>query len=268
MPVRCGNRAHDQEVARQHYHHSADEVRRCYEGAPGRLYSLEEEAAFAECEHGMSASLCAGPQHYPADDPNSFYEHASTSELMVATAADYHRRGENCPFDCGRCPGNIAAEEAERRLHEEEERLLAEEEAKQKAQEANAQLDHPLYDGVYTIETADVSGSSHRTFRLKTQAKDADFAPGNQIIEYLSGPDNDSDYTGFGFVDRNALGYFVRVWKRYKDNVALQRDAETLLSDPDGALSSAQCFACHRTLTVPASVNQGYGPECIKKRAA
>ena len=31
------------------------------------MASLEAEAAQPPCEHGMSASLCAGPMHYPAD---------------------------------------------------------------------------------------------------------------------------------------------------------------------------------------------------------
>lgn len=44
--------------------------------AAGRDYFAEYDAAMAEavaeagqCEHGLSAALCAGPGHYPADDP-------------------------------------------------------------------------------------------------------------------------------------------------------------------------------------------------------
>lgn len=39
------------------------------------------------------------------------FEAMTTGELMRATANQYHARGENCPWDCGSCPGNIAAEE-------------------------------------------------------------------------------------------------------------------------------------------------------------
>ena len=40
-------------------------------------------------------------------------EAMSTGELMRVTASQYHARGENCPWDCYSCPGNIAAEEAD-----------------------------------------------------------------------------------------------------------------------------------------------------------
>lgn len=32
------------------------------------LAALEREAAEPPCEHGLSARLCAGPAHYPADE--------------------------------------------------------------------------------------------------------------------------------------------------------------------------------------------------------
>lgn len=63
------------------------------------------------CEHGLSAWLCEGPDHYPADD--NWSENLSTSELMGATSRQYHARGENCSWDCGSCPGNSYAEQEE-----------------------------------------------------------------------------------------------------------------------------------------------------------
>lgn len=129
-----------------------------------------------------------------------------------------------------------------------------------------AVADHAPWDGIYTIESP-ASGLPHRTFRLKTQAANDDFAPGKQVIGYLSGSDNERDYTSFGFVDRNALGYFVRVWKAHRENNTVLRDAEQLLLHSDAYLSEAYCFRCGRRLTVPASVNQGLGPECAKKVA-
>lgn len=114
-----------------------------------------------------------------------------------------------------------------------------------------------LYDGIYTVEAP----GAHRTFRLRTQREDADFMPGAQLIAFLSGADNDSDYTNFGSIKDGKL----KAWRRFTGNIALVRDAETLLADPAGALSSASCFRCGRTLTVPASVHNGLGPECAKK---
>jgi hypothetical protein len=48
------------------------------------------------CEHGMAAWLCAGPGHYPADDDAPF-------ATMADAAAEYHRQGLSCPFDCIQC---------------------------------------------------------------------------------------------------------------------------------------------------------------------
>lgn len=197
---------------------------------------VRETFGDATCEHGMSAHLCAGPGHYPMDRPED--DHPDTMSQM---ASYYHANCQDCPWDCASCPSNISA-----------------------AQYEDEVAPHAPWDGLYTIEDPR-SGIDHRTFRLRTQEADADFAPGKQVIAYLSGPDNEKDYTGFGFIDQNAFGYFVRVWSRHRDNLGVQRDAEQLLKDADNFLTDAKCIRCHRTLTVPASVHQGYGPECVKK---
>lgn len=116
-----------------------------------------------------------------------------------------------------------------------------------------------LFDGTYTLET----GSGHRTFRLRTQAADDDFMPGVQLIQYLSGSDNESDYTGFGHIKGDRLS----VWRRHRDNEALVADAERFMADPhgEGVVRSVKCYRCHRTLTVPASVYNGLGPECARR---
>lgn len=290
MPVRCGNHKIHGKTPNA-YHETSAQVALCFKRDNGLLpigatepaakwsehftASPEEIRDDALCEHQMSASLCAGPDHYPSaeDERNSSSEHMTTAELMRATSDDYHRRGEGCPWDCSRCPGNIAADEAEARQAEIDNADL--EAAISHAQvtgsvaatyndvtaTAPKRLDHPVWDGIYTYETSE----GHRTFRLRTQGAGEDFAPGRQVIAYLSGSDNDSDYTGFGFVESTERGYVVRVWKRFKGNHALVRDASLFLGAPDAALQSAHCFRCHRTLTVPASIHAGLGPECAKK---
>lgn len=40
--IRCGNRVHDNDVSREHYHHSVAEVRDCY-AAPKGILSIQEE---------------------------------------------------------------------------------------------------------------------------------------------------------------------------------------------------------------------------------
>ena len=84
-----------------------------------------------------------------------------------------------------------------------------------------------------------------------------------QVCKYLSGSDNDSDYTGFAFL----RGTTVQMWSRFKDNTRLARAMEIILGDPDAsgeayAIESNRCFRCNRTLTVPSSIHRGLGPEC------
>jgi hypothetical protein len=84
-----------------------------------------------------------------------------------------------------------------------------------------------------------------------------------QVCKFLSGSDNDSDYTGFAFL----RGSTVQIWSRFKDNTKLARAMEIILGDPDAsgeayAVESNRCFRCNRTLTVPSSIHRGLGPEC------
>lgn len=122
----------------------------------------------------------------------------------------------------------------------------------------------PLYDGIYTYETM----TAYRTFRLRTQGLDDDFMPGKQIIEVLSGPDNERDYQSFGhLIPLGERGVRLQVWKRHQGKETLIKDARAFLDDPHGeaVTPSINCFRCGRTLTVPASVHNGLGPECAKK---
>lgn len=129
--------------------------------------------------------------------------------------------------------------------------------ATEPSHQANTVAGQTLFDGIYTYETA----TAHRTFRLRTQALDDSFMPGAQIISHLTGPDNDSDYEKFGSIRNGRLA----VWRRFADRATLVKDAEAFLANPHDALQSATCFRCGRTLTVPASITNGYGPECSKK---
>lgn len=55
--------------------------------------------------------------------------------------------------------------------------------------------------GRCTIESTRTG--EHRTFRIWTQAADAEFAPGKRVVALLTGSQNDDpdDYTGFAFID-------------------------------------------------------------------
>ena len=114
-----------------------------------------------------------------------------------------------------------------------------------------------VHPGIYTV----VSPEGRRTFKVEVQASDAEFAPGKVIVSFLSGQDNDGDYTGFAFL----IGSELRVWGKHKGATELIRFAQQLVADPDAALVAKHCARCGRTLTVPSSIASGYGPECGQK---
>ena len=109
---------------------------------------------------------------------------------------------------------------------------------------------------------------NHRTFSIKTQKVDSNFAPGKRVVALLNGPDNQSDYCGFGFISNN--GQDINVWKKKQGGI-FDQYAKMLLN-PDkyqelGAeyLFSGTCRMCNRELTVPSSIESGIGPICAKK---
>jgi hypothetical protein len=119
-----------------------------------------------------------------------------------------------------------------------------------------------LRDGTYTV----VMAGARRTLKVHTP-KRGNFA-GKQIISYLSGSDNESDYTGCAFVN----GDRVSMWKRFRGESTLARACELLLNPEaakaaglEYAMESGNCYVCSRKLTVPASIYAGIGPICAEK---
>lgn len=125
-----------------------------------------------------------------------------------------------------------------------------------------------LPDGYFTVLFDFCGERTSRTLRVKTQPKDASFAPGKQIIALLTGRDNENDYTGFAFVSENG---FLSVWKSKATMQAAIIAANVLL---DGSykeaarayvLESGRCCRCNRLLTVQKSIEQSMGPVCAAK---
>lgn len=129
-----------------------------------------------------------------------------------------------------------------------------------------------IFNGIYTILNKE--SGQHRTFRIRTQAEDAKFAPGSRIVALLTGPDNTSDYRGFGFVQKNG---WITLWKKNQTphyeglakairlaSKAIEK-GEDSFTTPKATYSvelSKRCLRCNRTLTTPESLTRGYGPEC------
>ena len=121
-----------------------------------------------------------------------------------------------------------------------------------------------VWPGKYTLEDPG-DGGGHITLRVRQQPEDADFAPGETLVGYLSGPDNQADYTQFAFLSRRGR---LSVWKKHRGNGEEPRyvkAARHLVADPGDFLVSRHCFNCNAELTTPESVELGFGPECRKK---
>lgn len=121
-------------------------------------------------------------------------------------------------------------------------------------------LDVPT--GFYTI----VDDEGHITLRVK-QWTPAGEDESKTIIAALVGPHNITDYVAFADI-RN--GVIVK-WGRFSNGYDRWIRAANALFTGDFAkfgmqfaLESNCCRRCGAVLTVPTSVHQGYGPECIK----
>ncbi len=128
-----------------------------------------------------------------------------------------------------------------------------------------------VFNGIYTIHSGQTG--EHRTFRVSTQNDKAEFAPGKRIVGLLTGPDNESDYTGFGFIDDNG----IHVWRSKQGEGLWEQYAEMLWSLAlDAAFSEwaakdyrlmmeGRCIRCNRVLTEPTSITTGIGPICASR---
>lgn len=116
-----------------------------------------------------------------------------------------------------------------------------------------------IHPGIYTVQTIE----GHRTFRVRVQGTEEDFAPGKTILEYLIGPDNGKDYVGIAFLN----GPRAAFWKRYQDeaHTVIREDAGLFLADPDAALKAVNCIRCNAVLSEPESILVGMGPTCRNK---
>lgn len=131
----------------------------------------------------------------------------------------------------------------------------------------------PQMQGTFTL-ILDAETDDRITLRLKNmdpeQLAKYNRPAGSQVLEYLAGPDNETQYRGYAFV----TGRDARVWKKFQDNPRLEiatqllmdADTETLkAAGYEWALVSGRCWMCGHKLTVPASICAGVGPVCADK---
>lgn len=118
--------------------------------------------------------------------------------------------------------------------------------------------------GHYTIKFDD---GSHVTLRVQDHWDTVEQQAGTQVIGFLSGSNNESDYTGFANIRHGSL----YIWKRFQGRVDKQRRAWDILVNGDAdefgqayALESGRCYRCNRLLTTPESIERGLGPICAE----
>ncbi len=121
--------------------------------------------------------------------------------------------------------------------------------------------------GCFTINNIDKS--THRTVKIHTAQRGN--LEGKRIISLLVGPDNNSNYSGFGFVNDDGK---ISVWRKHNGSRTMVWIAQFIAAKFSGQefdhpglelLVEQRCLRCNRRLTTPESIKAGIGPECIKK---
>lgn len=126
-------------------------------------------------------------------------------------------------------------------------------------------MDHSIitHNGEITIHNPKTG--QHRTFKITTRPKTAKFAPGKRVVAILDGPDNESSYTPFGFVQPSGV---VTVWRKKRggnfDVYARMLAAPEAYEEKHGVefMFATRCRMCNRKLTTPRSIEIGIGPIC------
>jgi hypothetical protein len=116
------------------------------------------------------------------------------------------------------------------------------------------------HNGIITVFNSKTGGQ--RTFKIKTQKKDSKFAAGQRIIYLLVGPNNESDYRGFGFVNN----YGISLWSKNRTEQFLK--FKVLLENPEKFPymefhHEGKCRVCNKTLSTRESIINGIGPVCL-----
>lgn len=125
---------------------------------------------------------------------------------------------------------------------------------------ATPQREIPL--GTFTVVFPD----GHVTIRLQKPQDKAKQAEGVVYAKYLMGADNTSDFQYFAAI----VNGNIRA-RGFERQVVALKVVLTSTGPELGkmgmayALASSNCFYCGRTLTVPASIHSGMGPDCAAK---
>jgi len=122
------------------------------------------------------------------------------------------------------------------------------------------------------VFTAVNSKGERYTYRVRHKEATADY-PEAWFASYLTGPDNTSDYSYIGKVDKGSGAVSLTAKSRLVETSRPLLVLRWLLKQvwegkelPEGyaVFHMGKCGRCGRALTVPESIKNGIGPECIK----
>lgn len=120
-----------------------------------------------------------------------------------------------------------------------------------------------------TLTITNKAKGTYRTLMIKT-VRDGNLK-GKQIVALLSGPDNENDYQGFGFVTDAGIkvwsskktAFFTTLSAMVEQYLGIHRYGFTF---KDIEFKEAKrCMVCNRLLTTPESIARGVGPECATR---
>jgi len=139
-----------------------------------------------------------------------------------------------------------------------------------------------MFNGTYTIESPK---GGHRTFKVATVLRGK--LEGRRVVSLLTGPDNESSWSGFGFVEESGIAVWGRrnrsvrglvstpqaraEWLTFTHREKLSTMLWSLSTEGEASqfyrlgyrlLLEGRCLICNRKLTTPESITSGVGPVC------
>ncbi len=129
-----------------------------------------------------------------------------------------------------------------------------------------------IYGGkaVFTLRSTETN--SRFTYRVNEKVEAG--RPTVYFVGLLAGPDNESDYTYLGWIKANQFGLTK---KSFQNGLTEQTPsvkafawafgnfAKCIVPEKLEFWHAGRCARCGRPLTVPQSIEDGFGPECITK---
>jgi len=117
--------------------------------------------------------------------------------------------------------------------------------------------------------------------RFTYKVRKTEFDPSRYFVSVLTGPDNEGDFTYAGMlisskgqlyprqskgskVSATAPSWLGFVWLVSRLN-AYSGNGEDIIARQAEVHHEGRCGRCGRKLTVPESIESGFGPECITK---